>query len=158
MNLKSVIRWGSDGRHAPRHCELDGCRRATRAGKPFCPRHVEQHAYVQHVMVEIAAREDEVGQVAELGARGVDVDGPTVRDILVYLQVHGDRTVPGLARELNIECAILEDFVKALERRGWVSTTTNRRGATVVSLIAGAAPAVPLPQPEVPPASAQEAA
>ncbi len=157
MNLRSVIRWGSDGRNAPRHCELPDCRRATRAGKPFCPRHVDQHGYVQQLMVEIGAREQEVERVSRLGPRGVDFEGRTVADIMSYLQVHGNRTVPGLARELNLDCATLEDFVKALKRRGEVTTSVNRRGATVVAL--AQKDAVPVATPETTrPAAAQEAA
>mgnify|MGYP003573227232 FL=1 len=134
MNVRSMLRWGNDGRPIPRHCEAQGCAKATRSGKPYCPVHVALHPYVQSLLTEIDQREREVEKVARRGTRAVDCEGPTVQDIVTYLQVHGDRTVPGLAREMNIDCATLEAFVKALRRRGLVETEVNRRGATVVAL------------------------
>lgn len=134
MNVRSTERLGPEGRPIPRHCEVAGCAKATRAGKPYCPNHVELHPYVQHLMAEIAVRENEVARVAKRGRRAVDIDGPTAQDVLAHLEVHGDRTVPGLARELNIEMATLDLFVDALERRGRVETWINRRGARVASV------------------------
>ena len=67
MNLRSTDRLDREGRPIPRHCEDAGCGRATRAGKPYCPAHVDLHPYVQQLKSEIALRESEVAKVARRG-------------------------------------------------------------------------------------------
>ena len=68
MNVRSMLRWGNDGRPIPRHCEAQGCAKATRSGKPYCPVHVALHPYVQSLLTEIDQREREVEKVARRNA------------------------------------------------------------------------------------------
>lgn len=134
MNLKVQDRIPPAATRARRKCGEEGCDRTTREDKPFCSEHVECHPYVQDLMTQIAERETELARVERAGARAVDPDGPTAWEIHNYLRVHGDRTIPGLARELNIDLPVLEIFIHALNRRGLLGLSANSRGIGVVSL------------------------
>ena len=134
-NLRTLERWAQHTvRGQTRHCEMEGCGAATREGKPFCSEHVERHPYVQQVLAQLERRETEESRVFEQGARAVDPSGITAQEILQFIRVHGPRTVPRLARELNLEVKTVTGYVRALERRKVVSTDTTRRGALIVRL------------------------
>lgn len=135
VNLRTLERWAQhQARGQTRHCEAEGCRAATREGKPFCSEHVERHPYVQQVLAQLERRETEEARVFDQGARAVDPAGITSQEILQFLRVHGPRTVPRLARELNLEVKTITGYVRALERRKVVETDTTRRGALIVRL------------------------
>jgi hypothetical protein len=137
MNLKTINRWlvPRRGRKKPRHCEMDECRRATREGKPFCSDHVDHLPYVQQVRQRIADRTNEVLAVAQKGSRAVDPYGPIARDILLTLWINGERSVARLARELNLDFKLVQEYVKRLRRAKLVDRIPARRGAGKVKLI-----------------------
>ena len=70
----------------------------------------------------------------EQGSRAVDPEGITAQEILQFIRVHGPRTVPRLARELNLEVKTVTGYVRALERRKVVETHLTGRGALVAHL------------------------
>jgi hypothetical protein len=51
--------------------------KTTREGKPFCPNHVEHHAYVQAILRILSDREEERDRVRRLGPGEVDISGPS---------------------------------------------------------------------------------
>jgi len=120
-------------RRAPR-CNEPTCDRATREGKPFCPDHIEQQPYVAKLMARLERRDVEQERVRKRGGRAVDVEGPTSQEILDYLRLHGQRTFPRIALDLNISIALTEIYLYALRRKGQVSIDQNRRGVGVAKL------------------------
>jgi DNA-binding MarR family transcriptional regulator len=135
VNLKTLERWAQhQSRGQTRHCEVEGCGVATREGKPYCSEHVERHPYVRQVLAQLVQRESEEARVFDQGARAVDPAGITAQEILQFIRLHGPRTVPRLARELNLEVKTVTGYVRALERRKVVDTDTTRRGALIVRL------------------------
>lgn len=135
MNPRTINRWFPQGRPRTRHCSAANCARATREGKPFCSEHVERLPYVQGLLDQLAAREDEEDRVRKRGTRAVDPNGLTAREILLSLWVNGDRTVARLARELNMDFETLKVYVAALKRKGLVTVKPTRRGAGIVTLV-----------------------
>lgn len=120
------------GRPKTKHCEAPDCHAATREGKPYCSDHVEEHPYVQDLLDKLANREAEESRVRRSGARAVDTEGITAQEILVYVIVHGARTVHRLSRELNLDVKTIEGYVRALEREKKVHTTSTKRGSMIV--------------------------
>jgi len=141
MKVRTQDKWGRHGRRRATHCEAAGCSQPTREGKPYCSKHVEEHPYVQELLGKLADKAAEEGRVQRQGSRAVDVDGLTAQEILLFLKVHGGRTVQRLSRELNIDCKTLEGYVSALRRRKLVKTSPTRRGGSIVRL-----PGQPLPE------------
>lgn len=132
MTPRTTPRWTRD-RPVTRYCQRSGCGVATRAGKPFCSAHVEDHPYVRGLLSLIAEMRSEAALVRVRGARAVDTRALSSQEILRFLRVHGERSVPRLARDLNIPLEILEFYVKALGSRNLVALRENKRGATLIS-------------------------
>jgi hypothetical protein len=112
-------------------CEV--CGQPTHEGKPFCVEHVEQHPYVSHLLVELAAQAAERAQVARQGPAAVDLDGTTARELMRLLFLYGPRTLQGLGRELQIPPSLVSTYARALAEAGRVSLGKSRRGKTVVT-------------------------
>lgn len=131
MNAKTMNKWLSQRRKRkkPRHCDMEGCSQATREGKPYCSDHVEELPYVLEVQQRIAAREDEQAEAAKRGARAIDPYGPTARDILLSLWVNGERSVARLAREMNLDFQLVQEYVKRLKKAKLIEQIPARRGA-----------------------------
>ena len=120
------------GRPTTKHCEVPGCGLATREGKPFCSKHVTQHPYIHALLGQIAEREAEELRVSRWGAPAVDLKGITAQEILTFVVVHGARSVPRLARELNLPRETIEGYARPLASQGAVHLGTTRRGAIMV--------------------------
>jgi hypothetical protein len=134
MNLlRTQFRLFRSGRKRAKHCERPDCGKATREGKPYCSDHVDDHPYVRGLIEALAAREAEEARVRKRGARAVDLDGVTAREILGYVAIHGGRTVQRLARELNLDIQTIKGYARALERGKRVHLTSTRRGAIIVN-------------------------
>ena len=133
MNPKIVTMWARQGRRRTTHCEAPDCKRATREGKPFCTEHVASSNYVRNLLASMAAREAEEASVR--GAEAADPFGPSAREILITLWVNGERTVARLARELNIEFPVVQEFVQALVKAELITLRPTRRGAGKAKLI-----------------------
>ncbi len=117
-----------------RQCEVAGCTRTTRERKPYCSAHVAQHPYVQHIMSLLDDVADEHARVLEEGPRAVDVQGITVQEIVQVLEQQGQRSVPRLAKDLNLDVRVMSGYVKALHLHEMVHLSLNERRTTQVSL------------------------
>ena len=119
-----------------RRCHRNGCTHSTREGKPYCSNHVANHPYVKEILDTLAARAAEEAQVRTRGARAVDPNGLTAKELCLHLSLHGARTVERLCRELQLEAKVIEAYLGELVRLGRVSTSRTHRGSTVVTLAA----------------------
>ena len=117
-----------------RSCEESGCLKTTREGKPFCPDHVERHAYVQTILAMLAEREDETERVRKKGPSAVDLSGLTAQELMLHLSLHGSRTVERLSREFQLESDVIHNYVTALKGVGKVILGRTTRSSTVVRL------------------------
>lgn len=131
------------GRTQTRHCDVPHCTETTRDGKPFCPDHVDQHPYVRDLLDRLAERDDQDEKVSKRGHRAVDMDSITVREILLHLELHGARTLERLVRELNLDEAVLNPYLRALAKRGLVTFGKTRRGSTLLRLAGQTKPVIP---------------
>jgi len=123
-----------DNSGTTRFCRSSGCVQTTREGKPFCPDHVEHHPYVQEILGTLAEREAEEERVRTTGAPAVDPTGLTARELVLHLSLHGARTLERLARELQLDPAVVDGYVDALVERGLIALGRTNRGSTVVRL------------------------
>ncbi len=117
-----------------RSCESETCMKTTREGKPFCPDHVEHHAYVQSILHILSEREAERDRVRQQGPSAVDPMGLTAQELVLHLSLHGSRTVERLSREFQLESAVIHNYVAALKSQGKVILGRTTRGSTVVRL------------------------
>ena len=131
---KSLIRWERTGRDT-RHCELDGCKRATTGRKPVCTNHLDEMPYVRGVRERIVARRKEWDAVEKRGIRAVELGGTTALEIIEYSRVHGPCTVRRLAKDLSMDRALLDNYVKSLRKHSRIKLTANKRGVPVVHFI-----------------------
>lgn len=115
-------------------CEADGCNRSTKEGKPFCSDHILHQPYVQELLAALEAKEAEEARVTRLGARAVDPEGITAREVVRTLTVHGPRTLPRLAKDMNLEVETLDGYVKALRKLKEIRIRKNNRGTAVIEL------------------------
>ncbi|MEZ6187046.1 MAG: hypothetical protein R3F62_18805 [Planctomycetota bacterium] len=109
-------------------CERPGCTETTRERKPYCTEHVTDHGYVQELLDQLDAIEREVKDVRKSGSRAVSLDGPTSLDLLGFLRENGARSVPRLARDLNLPVEVVKHYVTALARAGKIQTRRDARG------------------------------
>jgi predicted ArsR family transcriptional regulator len=77
--------------------------------------------------------QSEAAAVSAGGAGAVDTRSLSSQEILRFLRVHGERSVPRLARDLNIPLETLKHYVKALKARDFVTLRENKRGAVLIS-------------------------
>lgn len=115
-------------------CAFSGCHEPTRERKPYCTEHVTELPYVQTLLTRLEEREREVAEVAKRGYRAVDPDGLNAAEILLQLALFGERTVPRLCRDLQLELAVAEGFAYALARRGLVTLGHTSRGHAKLEL------------------------
>lgn len=124
---------------SPRRCSEPGCSKATRHGKPMCPRHVEGLPYVAALLEKLAERDRQDELVRQRGARAVQFDSLTAKEVLAYLREHGAHTAERIARELNLDPKVATAYLVAMRRGGLLRTRSNRRGRLVAALAPGAA-------------------
>jgi len=60
--------------------------------------------------------------------------GLTASEILLQLSLYGERTVPRLCRDLQLEVDVAEGFAMALARRGMVALGQTDRGHMKIAL------------------------
>lgn len=115
-------------------CSKRGCFEPTRERKPYCTEHVNELPYVQSVLAKIEERDRELAAVAKRGFRAVDPEGLNAAEILLQLSLFGERTVPRLCRDLQLELDVAEGFAYALARRGMVTLGHTSRGHAKLEL------------------------
>ena len=90
--------------------------------------------YIQELVARICERDEELERVARRGWKEVDPQGLTASEILLQLSLYGDRTVPRLCRDLQLDIDVAEGFAMALARRGMVTLGQTDRGHMKVAL------------------------
>ncbi|HBP22474.1 MAG TPA: hypothetical protein DEA08_32430 [Planctomycetes bacterium] len=115
-------------------CEHPGCLEPTRERKPYCSDHIDDLPYIQELVARICERDEELERVARRGWKEVDPQGLTASEILLQLSLYGDRTVPRLCRDLQLDIDVAEGFAMALARRGMVTLGQTDRGHMKVAL------------------------
>ena len=113
----------------PRYCST--CGQITSHGKKFCVDHVDSNPYVANLMVNLSEREEQDLKVKEKGSRMVKLGSITAQEIINCLEIHGPRTVERMSRDLDVEVAVLQGYVQALQKRGFVSLVKKRRSFVV---------------------------
>ena len=127
--------YGTSRRNNPRHCAFDGCFESTREGKPYCSEHVERHDYVQSILATLMMQESEQERAIKRGGkRHIKDDSLTVKEMVNYLRIHGDRTIPRLCRDLQMDESIVKVYGEHLVERGICSMRTTVRGTPVLSI------------------------
>jgi hypothetical protein len=129
---RSLAEYSRDAR-TPHHCNEPGCGKSTREGKPFCSDHYDRHPYAQALIADLKANAAQVERVKKK-PRAAGADDLIACEIVTQLRVHGDRTVPRLARDLREDTDVIEAYVKALKRQKRVSFGRTARGTRVVRL------------------------
>ena len=117
-------------------CAHPGCLETTRERKPYCTEHVTSLPYVQNLLARLAEREAELEEVSRRGYRAVDVDGLNSAELLLQLSLFGERTVPRMCRDLQLELAVAEGFAYALARAGYITLGHTSRGHLKLELAA----------------------
>ena len=105
----------SSGRYhraATNFCEI--CKQPTSERKPYCIDHINKSPYIDTIMAQLKRREKEEKAVKKQGAKAVKSDSVVVGEILTTLRAMGPRTVPDLARDLNMKKELLHSYVDFL--------------------------------------------
>lgn len=105
------------------------CGKLTRDAKPYCTDHVFRMPEVQRILEDLRTVEHE-----RSGGR-VDLDGIATRDVLLELELHGERTIERIAKVLCEPVRYIERIAYRLERAGLVVSDTNRRGYTTLAKV-----------------------
>ncbi len=117
-------------------CKAPGCRQPTNFKKPYCSEHVELCDYAANLVYEQEARVREAELVKKRGARGVDLNGFLVGDVLNLLNNGSLQYLDRAHRLLNIEFSVLLEIANALDKAGIatrVGITKRGEGALVLS-------------------------
>ncbi len=131
------------GRTETLRCGHSGCLSPTREGKPYCPLHVELMPYVAQLMNDLENQQAEHERARKPGrVSGIDPEGITAKELLLLVDQHGGRTVPRLAKDLQIEPEVVARYVAELRKLDKVRTGTTRRGATTVLPVERKAPRI----------------
>jgi hypothetical protein len=133
MNPKTIDRTARPERRRTRRCNI--CSKATQGGKFHCTNHIEAEPYVQGVMARIAAKAAEEADIKKRGYKAVDINGINVKEILVYLNNHGDVTLQRLAKDTNRATYQQKQYVIAMKKAGLVRTGYNSRNSLIVRAI-----------------------
>lgn len=123
------------GRPGGRTCSLLGCNNNTREQKPYCSEHLELNAYAGKVIQELREMEAEDERVSRLAIRGNEaIHTLNAQEIVNKLRHEGERTVKGLAKDLNLDLRIVWAYIRALTTKKVVIVGTTDRGDPKVSL------------------------
>ena len=112
-------------------CYMSGCLRpATSSEVPFCTEHVESRPYAALVAAEVARRAADVAAVG--GGAPVDLRGPVVSGMVLYLIERGRASAEKLAQELTLTEPQAQRYVMAMLEDGMVTMVQAKRGARYV--------------------------
>lgn len=119
------------GGNGTRVCEVGGCLKATRQGKPWCQDHTHTHSpEALRIAHELEQRRREIERIKK--KQGVSANGFLVREATRVITATAT-TAPGLARDLGIPSAVAEAVLRHLVRVG-VGKRRSIRGKYAVSL------------------------
>jgi len=91
--------------------------------------------YVQKLNQEIVDQEAEWDRARHRAYPVLDVGGVTAQEILMHVKLYGPRSVLRLCKDLNLERAVVEPYIKALQRKGHVRVSLNKRYVPIVHLV-----------------------
>jgi predicted transcriptional regulator len=134
MTPKTNERW-VPGRGQPRYCEIKECGKVTREGKPFCTEHVEKHIYVKDLLQRINEKCTEEERAFTKGAKVINIDSATSKDIILHLKTHGPLTVERMSRKTQLPYETINAYAKAFKERGILETSKNSRNYTILKLV-----------------------
>lgn len=118
-------------------CEVEGCPRKPREGKPFCSEHIGELNYIQQLQAKLAAKELEELRAKEgrlVEHLTEDTHSIILDDILIHLRNAGPRTTARLSRELGVPEDSIKQYVQYLKERGDVTLRRGTRRSTIVEL------------------------
>jgi len=99
--------------------------------------------YVAQLMNDLENQQAEHERARKPGrVSGIDPEGITAKELLLLVDQHGGRTVPRLAKDLQIEPEVVARYVAELRKLDKVRTGTTRRGATTVLPVERKAPRI----------------
>jgi len=118
-----------------RICKEESCRQSTNGSKDFCTDHLEYHPYVRNLLERINARKKEDEEVRRRGSRSVNMEGISVKEILLHLRLYGPRTAERLTRETQLDQVIMYNYLVRLSLEGIIRFGHNARNNVSVELI-----------------------
>ena len=118
-----------------RICKVSACQEATREGKTFCTEHIEFQPYIQNLVKRMANRVQEDEGVRTEGSKAVNLDGITVKEILLHLRQGGTRTEERLEREVQLDKVIIHNYLVKLSMEGVVRFGRTGRNNICVRLV-----------------------
>jgi DNA-binding MarR family transcriptional regulator len=94
---------------------------------------VAAHPYVANLLARLERQRSDLDRAKRRGARGVDTNSPTAREILRHLEFAGPRSVRRLSQELGLDPTAVAAFVNAFVRKGrlLVQKARGARGGRV---------------------------
>jgi hypothetical protein len=113
-----------------RECEVDGCGKTTREGKPYCSKHIEQSPYIQEVQKRLDLRAAEE-TLLEHRPADIPCDGFFVNEAILILRTR-DFTVKSFSRRLDISHRAAENLIVRLVEWGHIRRKKTSRGGNVV--------------------------
>lgn len=116
-------------------CNIQGCRKITSGGKPYCDNHVDLNPYVQGLHQDLLQRKAEDTRVLKEGSVAVNIQGITIKEILRILRQNGTRTEERLEKDLQLPKSMIHGYVCALQNRGIVKITMSLRGGMLVNFL-----------------------
>lgn len=114
-----------------RDCEVVGCSKSTREGKPFCSKHIESAPYIQEILGKLAARAEEE-EILDRGRKLIPQDGFFVRESILLLRTK-DFTIKSFSRRLDISHKAAARLVELLLRWGHAKESKTSRGGKTIS-------------------------
>ena len=128
-NLRPLL--PSPGLHkGTRSCEVKGCSKTTREGKPYCSPHVNESPYIQKILRKLEGRNAEQ-VLLEKPRRLIPKDGFFVKEALLLLRTK-DFTAKSFSRRLDISHKASERLIDLLVRWGYAERVKSARGGTTV--------------------------
>lgn len=111
------------------------CGGGTREGKPYCPDHIDSHPYVQGVLNILAQQKEEQRRAIEEGIDHIAEDSLTVREIRSYLAQRGDRTLPRISKDLQLDDGVIEVYADYMVGQDIVQTGMTSRNNVILRLV-----------------------
>jgi hypothetical protein len=118
----------------PRECEIDGCGKTTREGKPFCSKHIEHAPYIQEVLWRLEKRATEEA-ILDAGVELPPCEGFFVNEAILILRTR-DFTVKSFSRRLDISHRAAERLIDLLVEWGHAMRKRTSRGGNMVRGVA----------------------
>jgi hypothetical protein len=118
-----------------RMCKVGSCQEATREGKTFCTEHIEFQPYIQDLVKRMTDRAQEDESVRSVGSKAVNLDGITVKEILLHLKQGGTRTEERLEREVQLDKVIVHNYLVRLSMEGVIRFGRTGRNNICVRLV-----------------------